>query len=71
MGQINAAMDHLNEITQQNAASSERLTATAEAMRGQAQDLHQMIGFFSVAQAQEAMLPLAGEAHALQLARVA
>jgi methyl-accepting chemotaxis protein len=49
MGQINSSMDHLNQVTQLNAASSERLTATAQALGEQAQDLQQMIGFFLVA----------------------
>ncbi|HXU93496.1 MAG TPA: PAS domain-containing methyl-accepting chemotaxis protein [Gallionella sp.] len=44
--QINAAMNQLNQITQQNAAASEELAATAEGMSAQATHLQQMMGFF-------------------------
>ncbi|MGR9012964.1 MAG: HAMP domain-containing methyl-accepting chemotaxis protein [Gammaproteobacteria bacterium] len=48
-GQINAAMDQLNKITQQNASSSEELAATSEEMSGQAAQLQELMAFFSVA----------------------
>ncbi|HEX4855743.1 MAG TPA: methyl-accepting chemotaxis protein, partial [Limnobacter sp.] len=48
IGQINAAMSSLNSQTQQNAAASEELAATAQEMTGQARNLTQAIGFFSV-----------------------
>ncbi len=47
-GQINAAMAQFNQITQQNAASSEELAATAEEMSGQAENLQNLVAFFSV-----------------------
>ena len=46
--QINTAMDQLNQITQQNASSSEQLAATSEEMSGQAMQLQDLIGFFTV-----------------------
>jgi methyl-accepting chemotaxis protein len=49
VGQINTSMAQLNQITQQNASSSEELAATSEEMNGQAQALQQLIGFFKVA----------------------
>ena len=49
MGQVNAAMVQLNQITQQNASASEELAATAEEMSGQAANLQEIMGFFSLA----------------------
>jgi len=49
VAQINTAMNQLNQITQQNASSSEELAATAEEMSGQAEQLQQLMGFFKVA----------------------
>ena len=46
--QINGAMIELNQITQQNAASSEGLAATAEEMSVEAENLQQLMGFFTV-----------------------
>jgi len=48
VGQINTAMDLLNQITQQNASSSEELAATSEEMSGQAAQLQELIAFFTV-----------------------
>jgi methyl-accepting chemotaxis protein len=48
VSQINTAMDQLNKITQQNASSSEELAATSEEMSGQAAQLQDLIGFFTV-----------------------
>jgi methyl-accepting chemotaxis protein len=48
-GQINLAMNQLNQITQQNASASEELAATAEEMSAQAEQLQQAMSFFRVA----------------------
>ena len=48
VGQVNTAMVQLNQITQQNASSSEELAATAEEMSGQAQQLQQLVAFFKI-----------------------
>ena len=48
VNQINTAMTQLNQITQQNAASSEELAATSEEMSGQAEQLQQAMSFFKV-----------------------
>jgi len=48
VGQINAAMGQLNQITQQNAASSEELAATAQTMNDQAEQLQQLMAFFKL-----------------------
>jgi methyl-accepting chemotaxis protein len=48
VGQINAAMGQLNQITQQNASASEELAATAEEMGGQAAQLQDMMRFFKL-----------------------
>jgi methyl-accepting chemotaxis protein len=52
-------MTQLNQITQQNASSSEELAATAEEMSRQAQNLQQLVGFFKVegADAQRVQAP--------------
>jgi methyl-accepting chemotaxis protein len=51
VGQINSAMGQLNQITQQNASASEELAATAEEMSGQASNLQEIMGFFTVSRA--------------------
>jgi methyl-accepting chemotaxis protein len=48
VGQINTAMNQLNQITQQNASASEELAATAEEMSGQAMQLQELMAFFKV-----------------------
>jgi methyl-accepting chemotaxis protein len=48
VGQINTAMTQLNQITQQNASSSEELAATAEEMSSQAAQLQEVMGFFKM-----------------------
>ncbi|MDX8399306.1 MAG: methyl-accepting chemotaxis protein [Gallionellaceae bacterium] len=48
VGQVNNAMNQLNQITQQNASSSEELAATAEEMSGQAAQLQNLMAFFKV-----------------------
>ncbi|MFI3158337.1 MAG: methyl-accepting chemotaxis protein [Methylococcaceae bacterium] len=48
VGQINTAMDQLNQITQQNASSAEELAATSEEMSGQAAQLQELMAFFTV-----------------------
>ena len=41
-------MNQLNQVTQQNAASSEELAATAEEMSSQASELQQTMAFFAL-----------------------
>ena len=48
VGQINTAMEQLNQITQQNASASEELAATSEEMSGQAMQLQDLMAFFKV-----------------------
>ncbi len=48
VGQVNTAMEQLNQITQQNASASEELAATAEEMSGQAAQLQDVMSFFKV-----------------------
>ena len=46
--QVNTAMTQLSQITQQNASASEELAATAEEMSGQANNLQELMAFFTV-----------------------
>ncbi|WP_168209609.1 methyl-accepting chemotaxis protein [Chromobacterium paludis] len=46
VGQISLAIQQLSQTTQQNASASEELAATAEEMNRQAENLHDLIGFF-------------------------
>ncbi|POA99584.1 methyl-accepting chemotaxis protein [Chromobacterium sinusclupearum] len=46
VGQISLAIQQLSHTTQQNASASEELAATAEQMNRQAENLHDLIGFF-------------------------
>lgn len=48
VGQINTAMEQMNQITQQNASGSEELAATAEELSGQAEQLKDLVAFFKV-----------------------
>jgi len=48
VGQVNTAMNQLNQVTQQNASASEQLAATAEEMNGQAMQLQELMSFFKV-----------------------
>lgn len=50
VNQINSAMSQLDNVTQQNAAASEELAATAEEMDQQIQVLKDLIGFFKTNQ---------------------
>ena len=47
-GQISNAMSQLNTVTQQNAAGSEELSATAEEMSGQALSLQELVDQFQL-----------------------
>lgn len=53
--QVNGAMSQMNKITQQNASASEELAATAEEMSSQAEQLQQLVAFFRVGHAADAM----------------
>ncbi|MFT6779652.1 MAG: methyl-accepting chemotaxis protein, partial [Paraglaciecola sp.] len=46
VSQITSAMNQLDQVTQQNAAGSEELAATADEMRSQSQSLIEMMRFF-------------------------
>lgn len=50
VGQINTAMNQMNQITQTNASSSEELAATAEEMTSQAEQLLELVSFFDLGQ---------------------
>lgn len=47
-GQINIAMEQMNQITQQNASASEELAATSEEMNAQAAQLLELISYFQL-----------------------
>jgi methyl-accepting chemotaxis protein len=48
VGNINKAVAQLDSMTQQNASSSEELASTSEELSGQADNLRNVIGFFSI-----------------------
>lgn len=48
VNQINASMGQLTQLTQQNAAGSEQLAATAEEMNAQAVNLRNLMSFFQI-----------------------
>ena len=50
-------MTQLNQITQQNASSSEELAATAEEMSSQAETLQQLMAFFKMEAGDEKSAP--------------
>ncbi len=45
---VNSAMQQLDQITQQNAATSEEIAATVDALAAQAQQLQRTIAFFNI-----------------------
>ncbi|HET8869987.1 MAG TPA: methyl-accepting chemotaxis protein [Aquabacterium sp.] len=47
IGQINTAMTQLSQLTQANSSASEELAATAEEMSGQAEQLQELMTFFT------------------------
>ena len=49
IGQITGAMQQLDKVTQQNAAGSEELAATAEEMQAQSGNLQNVVSFFQLA----------------------
>jgi methyl-accepting chemotaxis protein len=55
VGQVNTAMVQLNQLTQQNASSSEELAATAEEMSSQAEQLQSMMSFFKIEESDTAI----------------
>ena len=59
VGQINKAMSQMNQITQQNASSSEELAATAEGMSEQVAHLQQMMTLFSASDGGAGVAPSA------------
>ena len=48
VAQINGAMTQLNQTTQQNASASEELASTAGEMSGQAEQLQELMAFFTI-----------------------
>lgn len=47
IGQINTAITQLSQLTQENSSASEELAATAEEMSGQAEQLQELMMFFT------------------------
>ncbi len=47
-GQINKAIQQLDQVTQQNASSAEQLSSTAEELSSQAQQLQSLMQFFNI-----------------------
>ena len=64
VNQVSSAMVQLNQLTQQNASSSEELAATAEEMSAQAQQLQGLMAFFKLETTGSAHPPSAPEAEA-------
>ena len=56
--QITGAMNHLSSATQQNASASEELSTTAEELSAQAQQLHSLMSFFSLTDAETGKPPV-------------
>ena len=52
--QVNQAIQRLDKVIQQNAGAAEEMSATSEALSGQADRLQQSIAFFRIGEAQKA-----------------
>ncbi len=59
IGQINTAISQLSQLTQENSSASEELAATAEEMSGQAEQLQELMTFFTTS----TTTPHRGQAH--------
>lgn len=59
---INTAMSQLNQITRQNASSSEELAVTAEEMSSLSEQLQYLMAFFKVAAVPPGFRPRHGPA---------
>jgi methyl-accepting chemotaxis protein len=57
-GQINAAIEQLDKVTQQNAGASEEMSATSEELAEQADQLQTSIAYFRVDDAQASARPV-------------
>ncbi len=55
--QVNQAIHQLDKVIQQNAAASDEMSATSEALAGQAYKLQQSVGFFRLGGMDEAAAP--------------
>ncbi|WP_421934925.1 HAMP domain-containing methyl-accepting chemotaxis protein [Phenylobacterium sp.] len=51
LNQVNAAVNQMDQVTQQNAAMVEQTTAAAASLKGEAADLGQLVGRFQIAPA--------------------
>ena len=56
-GQINKAIQQLDQVIQQNAAASEELSSTAGSLTGQAEQLQNIMGFFKTKDAAKKLKP--------------
>ena len=63
VGQVNTAMNQMNQITQQNASASEELAATAEEMTSQVEQLQTLMSFFKITHSKSAIEHVAGNSH--------
>lgn len=54
VNQINIAVQQLDTVTQQNAASAEELAATSAGLQNQSQELQQSVGYFKLSQSSTA-----------------
>ncbi|PKL19449.1 MAG: hypothetical protein CVV49_01175 [Spirochaetae bacterium HGW-Spirochaetae-5] len=48
IGQIHSAINQINEVTQQNAALGEELTASSDSMNSEAEELSGMVSRFKI-----------------------
>jgi methyl-accepting chemotaxis protein len=48
MGQVNASLQELNQVSQQNAASAEELSAASEILSDQSDGFNNLTGYFKV-----------------------
>ncbi len=60
IGQINEGLNQVDQVTQQNSASSEELAAASEEMNSQAEMVKQMLGKFTLKKQALGTFPMAG-----------
>jgi len=56
-GQINVAIQQLDQVTQQNASAAEEMSSTSEELSAQAQQLQSTIAFFSLGNTRQTLRP--------------
>ena len=62
LGEVNAAVNQMDQVTQQNAAMVEQATAASHSLSGEAEELARLVGQFRIGESVSAPVLQAGRA---------